>query len=421
MKRTSFPLTTTPDRVSELIDRNRLALHEAVAVLNAERPESLGIVGAGLMGAAIAAEAVRHGLPVVLADSSPAALAAAEQRIVQELGNAAIQRLFRTTADVAETARCGVVLESVVEDAGIKQDVCAVLEPHVDAHAILATNTSTIPIAQLAGSLARPERFCGVHFFHPVGERPLVEIVRGAATEERTVLVAMTLAEALGKMAIVVQDGPGFLVNRLLLPYLTEAMELLLDGVPIDRVERAATEFGMAKGPLRLLDEIGLDTALAGGRVLWQAFGDRVVVSPLAIAMYKAKRFGCKSGAGFFNYTQSADDGNPPTDSVALEKIRHWARPTRALDDETIVARLLLPMVLEATRVLDEGKVSDPGDVDLGAVFGLGFPAARGGLLGWADTLGAARIIEMLAALEDLGPRAQPTPLLRRMAAQGTK
>jgi 3-hydroxyacyl-CoA dehydrogenase/enoyl-CoA hydratase/3-hydroxybutyryl-CoA epimerase/3-hydroxyacyl-CoA dehydrogenase/enoyl-CoA hydratase/3-hydroxybutyryl-CoA epimerase/enoyl-CoA isomerase len=177
----------------------------------------------------------------------------------------------------------------------------------------------------------------------------------------------------------------------------------------------------MAKGPLRLMDEIGLDTALAGGRVLWEAFGDRVVVSPLMIAMYKSKRFGSKSGAGFFRYSGTPEGEAPSVDPFALEKTREWARPPKMLGDEEILARLLLPMVLEATRLIAEGKVADPRDVDLGVLFGLGFPPARGGLLYWADTLGAARIVEMLRPLESLGPRAEPTPMLLEMATSGAK
>jgi 3-hydroxyacyl-CoA dehydrogenase/enoyl-CoA hydratase/3-hydroxybutyryl-CoA epimerase/3-hydroxyacyl-CoA dehydrogenase/enoyl-CoA hydratase/3-hydroxybutyryl-CoA epimerase/enoyl-CoA isomerase len=160
---------------------------------------------------------------------------------------------------------------------------------------------------------------------------------------------------------------------------------------------------------------------LAGGRVLWEAFGDRVVVSPLVIAMYKAKRFGSKSGAGFFRYSGMPGGEAPSVDPFALEKIRDWARPAKTPGDEEILARLLLPMVLEATRLIEEGKVADPRDVDLGVLFGLGFPPARGGLLYWADTLGASRIVEMLRPLESLGRRAEPTPMLLEMATSGAK
>ena len=379
--------TAAHENVRRLIERNRRALRAAVDSLGSERPASLGIVGAGMMGTAIAAAAVKHGLPVVLTDCDAEVLANAPEAVAAELGDDAasvVERLVRTTTDLREVARCDIVLESVAENVPVKRAVYADVEPHLGEPTILGTNTSTIPIARLVVGLTSPGRFCGIHFFHPVRERPLVEIVRGPETDERTLAAGMALADALGKMAVVVEDGPGFLVNRLLLPYLSEAMELLLDGVPIERVEAVATAFGMAKGPLRLLDEIGLDTALAGGRVLWEAFGDRVVVSPLVIAMYKAKRFGCKSGAGFFRYSGVPEGGTPSVDPFALEKIREWSRPAKTLGDEEILARLLLPMVLEATRLIAEGKVADPRDVDLGVLFGLGFPACarRASLLG---------------------------------------
>ena len=415
------PKSAAQNHVRQLIEHNRQTLQAAVDTLGDDRPRSLGIVGSGLMGTAIAAVAVRHGLRVAMTDAHADVLARVKPAIAAELGEEAgsvVERLIEATADPARVAQCDVVLESVSETVPVKRAVYAELQPHLDGQAILGTNTSTIPIARLAAELLAPERFCGIHFFHPVGERPLVEVVRGPKTNERTIATAMALAESLGKMAIVVNDGPGFLVNRLLLPYLTEAMELLLDGVEIERIELLATAFGMAKGPLRLLDEIGLDTAFAGGRVLFEAFGDRVVVSPLMISMYKAKRFGCKSGAGFFNHANARAGENPPIDSFAVEKIREWARPPKPLNDDTILARLFLPMVLEATRVLAEGKVADPRDVDLGVLFGLGFPESRGGLLRWADTLGAAQIIEILKPLAELGPRFQPTPLLADMVAR---
>jgi 3-hydroxyacyl-CoA dehydrogenase len=425
---THTPSMTTPEfaaqnNVRQLIEHNRRSLQAAVNTLGDDRPRSLGIVGAGLMGTAIATVAVQHGLRVAMTDANADVLTGVKPAIAAELGEAAggvVERLVEITADPNDVAQCDVVLESVSETVPVKRAVYAEFEPRLGDRSILGTNTSTIPIARLAAELRVPERFCGIHFFHPVRERPLVEVVRGPKTNEQTIAAAMALAESLGKMAIVVEDGPGFLVNRLLLPYLTEAMELLLDGVPIERVEAVATEFGMAKGPLQLLDEIGLDTAFAGGRVLVEAFGDRVVVSPLMIAMYKAKRFGRKSGAGFFDYAEAGND-RPPIDPFAIERIREWVRPAKQLNDDTILARLLLPMVLEATRVLAEGKVTDPRDVDLGVLFGLGFPAARGGLLHWADTLGAARVVEMLEPLAELGPRVQPTPLLAEMAAGGGK
>jgi 3-hydroxyacyl-CoA dehydrogenase/enoyl-CoA hydratase/3-hydroxybutyryl-CoA epimerase/3-hydroxyacyl-CoA dehydrogenase/enoyl-CoA hydratase/3-hydroxybutyryl-CoA epimerase/enoyl-CoA isomerase len=274
----------------------------------------------------------------------------------------------------------------------------------------------------LASGVDGPGRFCGIHFFHPVRHRSLVEIVRGPETSDATIAAAVGHAKRIQKMPIVVDDGPAFLVNRLLFPYLIEAMDLLLDGATIEQVERAATEFGMAIGPLRILDEIGIDTVVHAGRVMWQAFPDRTVASPLLITMYKKKRLGRKSGAGFFAYdSPAAWDGPSRPDPAVDALIAQWAREPQELTAETITHRLILPMVLEATRLLEERKVRHPADVDLAVLFGLGFPRARGGLLYWADTMGADRILAMLGPLQSLGPRLEPTQLLRETAERGGK
>ena len=240
----------------------------------------------------------------------------------------------------------------MAETVSAKHAVYAAIEPHVQAHTILASNTSTIPIQRLAATLARADRFLGLHFFHPVRRRPLVEIVRGPKTSDASITTAAAFAKGIAKTPIVVDDGPGFLVNRLLVPYLTEALELLLDGASIDDVEHAATEFGMAMGPLRLVDEIGIDTVFQGGRVLWEAFPDRVVASPLLVSMLKAGRLGTKSGAGFFLYSK---EGTGPIcaqhpsghsgrldlstfsvsghrDAAVAEMIAQWARSPQPLD-----------------------------------------------------------------------------------------
>ena len=250
----------------------------------------------------------------------------------------------------------------------------------------------------MAAKLADPRRFCGLHFFHPVGKRPLVEVIRGPRTSDEAVAIAAGFGRAVGKLPLLVGDGPGFLVNRLLVPYLTEGLELLLDGATMDQVESAATAFGMAMGPLRLLDEIGLDTALRAGRVLWRAFPERIIASPLLVSMYKAGRMGRKAGAGFFLYPAGLAAEEPGRNDPAVAGvIAKWARATKAFTSQAIVDRLLLPMVLEASRVLQEGVAGDPGEIDLGVLFGLGFPAARGGLLWWADTLGADQIVQRAA------------------------
>lgn len=386
----------------------------------------VGIVGAGMMGCAIASDALRRGLAVALYDAEPSALASARQRVFNQLccdmaDTVAAQSLDKqfTLTDRPVFPACEVVLESVVETFTVKQQLYRQLEPELAAGSLLASNTSTIPIERLASGLADPGRFCGLHFFHPVRQRPLVEIIRGPATAQATVCRAAALAKRLGKLPIVVSDGPGFLVNRLLLPYLNEALDLLVEGVEIEQVETAALRFGMAMGPLRLLDEIGLDTAFRAGMVLYAAFGERIAASPLLVSMVKQGRLGRKTGAGFFRYSAAPEVRPIEPDPQALALIRQWTRHTTVPPREMITSRLFLPMLLEATRILEEDRVAAPRDIDLAVILGLGFPAARGGLLYWADRLGARQILARLRALQTLGPRAEPTAMLLHMAHSG--
>lgn len=392
---------------------------------------SVGIVGAGTMGASIAAVTVRHRLRVVITDACDRELEDLPARVARELPEQAPSAggpakwsgspWLQPTADLGSIARCDLVVETVVEDPSAKQQIFGQLETELGEDTILTSNTSTIPINRLAAGLADPARFCGVHFFHPVRDRRLVEIVRGSQSSDSTLAAAVGYVRAIGKIPLIVNDGPGFLVNRLLLPYASEAMQLLLEGAEVEAVERAGVEFGMTWGPLRLLDEVGLDTALDCGWVLAGSYPNTVAVaaSPLLAAMVKAGRLGRKSGAGFFTYGDPRGKTRAVRPNPAVnEMITRWAEPRGRHTPQTIITRLFLPMLLEATRILQEGIVSDPRLVDFGLIFGLGFPRARGGLLYWADTLGARRIVDMLRPLAPLGPRAEPTPMLREMAEQ---
>ncbi|HEV3138196.1 MAG TPA: 3-hydroxyacyl-CoA dehydrogenase family protein, partial [Pirellulales bacterium] len=248
---------------------------------------------------------------------------------------------------------------------------------------------------------------------------PLVEVIRGAKTSDETVATAVAYAKHVGKSPIVVNDGPGFLVNRLLLPYMNESLELVSDGAEMKAIERAAKEFGMPMGPLTLYDVIGLDTAFYAGRVMWEAFPDRIAASPILPALVKAGRLGQKTGSGFFLYKDKSGRGTP--DPAVAELFKPYIRKQEKYTPEQITARLFLPMVLEATRILEAKVVRDPRDVDLGLIFGVGFPPFKGGLLFWADSLGAAKIVELLKPFENLGPRMHPTPLLLEMSKAGRR
>jgi 3-hydroxyacyl-CoA dehydrogenase/enoyl-CoA hydratase/3-hydroxybutyryl-CoA epimerase/3-hydroxyacyl-CoA dehydrogenase/enoyl-CoA hydratase/3-hydroxybutyryl-CoA epimerase/enoyl-CoA isomerase len=296
----------------------------------------------------------------------------------------------------------------------------------IKAIKLIATNTSTNPIAKLAEPLQDPSRFCGIHFFNPVRRMTLVEVIRGPATSDATVAIAVAHVKRLGKCPIVVRDSPGFLVNRVLMPYLHESVEMLREGIEAKRIDRIARGFGMPMGPLELYDMIGLDTAFYAGLVLSAAYGDRIEASPLIPALVKSGRLGRKTGAGFYQYSTGGkypNDGQRARidrpDEGVMKLVRPYALPARETTDATICDRLLLPMLLEALRVLDEGIVRDGRDIDLAVIHALGFPAFRGGLLAWGNSLGAAEVVRRLAPLTDLGIRMHPTQRLLAMAAAG--
>ena len=317
-------------------------------------------------------------------------------------------------------ASSDVVIEAIVENLEVKKSVYAKLEPLMREDAILASNTSTIPITALAADLARPERFCGIHFFNPVRRMKLVEVIRGEKTSDETIATAVQYAKSIGKSPIVVNDGPGFLVNRLLLPYMNESLLLFAEGAEIPDLEKAAKKFGMPMGPITLYDVVGLDTAFYAGRTMWEAFPDRINASPILPALVKAGRLGQKSGKGFFSYDNPKRKGTPDPELANFVE-PYKSETTREFTIDEITNRLFLPMLLEATRVLEDRIVRDVRDVDLGLIFGLGFPPFKGGLLHWADTLGAAKILEMLEPFESEGTRLHPTALLQKMAKENTR
>lgn len=390
---------------------------------------SLGIIGAGIMGAGIAASAIRRGVATVVTDARKEAVQAAVPQILEEAAYDKAKKetdtsrvpelaALLTSGGEAAVETCDFVIEAIVEDLNIKQQLFARLEPRLPTDAILASNTSTIPISQLAKGLSRPDQFCGMHFFNPVRRMKLVEVIRGEQTSDETIARAVALAKQIGKMPVVVNDGPGFMVNRLLAPYMNEAIELLHDGISIEQIDRAAVAFGMPLGPIALYDMVGLDTAMYAGRTMYNAFPNRVAASPLVPALVKRGRLGQKAGKGFFNYENPRKA--PETDPAVTKILDDYTRRHLTLSDEEVQNRLFLPMLLEATRLLDEHVARDVRDVDLGLIYGLGFPATKGGLLYWADTVGAKRLLAMLAPLESLGKRMEPTERLRSMAQTGS-
>lgn len=393
--------------------------------------EKVGVLGAGTMGQGIAAANVKRKIPVALSDMSDEAINRGVQGVITEVSynretkgpdaQKALELLpFITgTQSFADLEDASLVIEAVYESLDVKRDLFAEIEPQLSEDALLCSNTSTIPITTLAHGLTHPERFCGLHFFNPVRRMPLVEVIRGKQTSDDTIATAVAYAKAIGKSPIVVNDGPGFLVNRVLLPYMNEALLLLEEGAAIKAVDKAATGFGMPMGPIELYDTVGLDVALHAGTVMHNAFPDRVEPSKILPDMVHAKRLGQKNGQGFFDYTTDSKGKSKPQPAPAVDEIIKKHQRTATKDNLT--DRLFLPMFLEATRIIEEGIVTDVRDVDLALIYGIGFPPFRGGLFFWADTLGAAAIVEKLKQYESLGERYRPTKLLVEHAASGKK
>jgi 3-hydroxyacyl-CoA dehydrogenase/enoyl-CoA hydratase/3-hydroxybutyryl-CoA epimerase len=389
----------------------------------------IGVVGAGVMGGGVAQLAAYNDLDVRLKDIHDDAVASGLQH-ARELFDRAVKRrkLGAAAADRKMSRITGgleyhgfgtldLVIEAVVEKLDVKRSVLAEVEGLVADGCVLATNTSSLSVDAMAEALALPDRFLGMHFFNPVHKMPLVEVVVGARTSDATAATVHALAVALGKVPVVCRDGPGFLVNRILGPYLNEAGWLLSEGATIEAVDAAATAFGMPMGPLRLIDEVGHDIARHAGATLHEAFGERMAPSRTLVALAETDRLGRKNGRGFYRYADGKEQGVDADVYAAMGEVVPAERRTVAEDE--IRQRLVLAMINEAAQVLDDGIVASAADVDLGMIMGTGFPPFRGGLLRFADTHHPRSLVERLRGLEvRLGPRFRPAELLLRLAAE---
>lgn len=383
---------------------------------------SAGVLGAGLMGAGIATACARSNVPATMVDLDQDRLRDGLERAKQvvesriKIGRATVDDLaamlamLNTSTSTKNLAGCDIVIEAVTEHEPTKRKVYESLSAIVSPETILASNTSTLSITRLAEAVTEPSRFVGMHFFNPVDRMQLVEVIRGEKTSDQTVATTVALAKRLRKKPIVVNDCAGFLVNRVLFPYMNEALLLLLEGVPMDAIDKAATKFGMPMGPILLQDVVGLDTACFAGKVLHDAYPDRAVELPLMQDLVDAGRLGQKSGKGFRIFDPKHKKGAyDPEIETFLAKYRTG---TSELSEEELVDRLFLPMLLEATRCLEENIVREPADVDMGLILGIGFPAFRGGILRWCDLEGAGNLVKRCEKFAHLGKRFEPTQTL---------
>lgn len=312
-----------------------------------------------------------------------------------------------------------VVIEAIVEDLDIKRKVLAETAKNCKENVIIASNTSSLSITEIGRDLPRPENFVGMHFFNPVHRMPLIEVIRGEKTSHEAAATIYALSKKLGKTPIIVKDGPGFLVNRLLMPYLNEAVYILGDGNSIESIDKALLKFGMPMGPLLLIDEIGIDVAVKVAKILGHGLGSRAEPSPLMAKVVESKRLGRKNHKGFYKYDSS---GKAEGADHEIYKDLGLDSPKNSIDEEHLVYRALFPMINEAALCVEEKIVESPEMVDLGMIMGTGFPPFRGGLLRWADSLGAQKIVDELELMVGrYGLRFKPSAPLKNMAKNNLK
>ncbi|MFQ5708300.1 MAG: 3-hydroxyacyl-CoA dehydrogenase NAD-binding domain-containing protein [bacterium] len=383
--------------------------------------KQVGILGAGVMGGGIAQLLAHHEIPSRMKDVNTEALSVGMKR-AQEIFQAAVNKkrllpkemtrklsFISSTLDYSGFSQLDFVIEAIVENLDVKKKVFAEVEAEVKETTILASNTSSLSITEMAQAVKKPERFIGLHFFNPVHRMPLVEVIRGEKTSDQTTVTTVAFAKRLGKIPIVVKNSPGFLVNRILGPYINEGALLLQDGARIEQIDRAMVEFGMPMGPLNLLDEVGIDVGFKVAQILHKAFPDRMAPSEIIARMHESGRLGKKGGKGFYLYNGKEKQVDP----AIYELLANLRKPEGGISAEHIQERLLSTMIKEATLCLEEGIIRHPRDVDAGMIFGTGFPPFRGGLLKYADSLGLKAVVDKMKALQEkYGERFEPPKLL---------
>ena len=399
----------------------------------AKKVDSAAVLGAGIMGGGIAYQSASKGTPIVMKDIAQPALdlglGEAAKLLTAQVKRgrstpakmAAVLNNITPALDYAPVKDADVVVEAVVEHPKVKSMVLAEVEQHVSEDAIITSNTSTISINLLAKSLKKPERFCGMHFFNPVHKMPLVEVIRGENSSDETVASVVAYASKMGKTPIVVNDCPGFFVNRVLFPYFAGFSGLLADGADFAAIDKVMEkQFGWPMGPAYLLDVVGLDTGHHAQAVMAEGFPDRMGKSgkDAIDVMFEAERFGQKNSKGFYQY--SVDRRGKPKkdlDPTSYELLQAEFGEQKAFESDEIIARTMIPMIIETVRCLEEGIIASPAEADMGLVYGLGFPPFRGGVFRYLDTMGVANFVALADKYAHLGGLYQVTDTMRELAA----
>ena len=396
------------------------------------KPVQFGaVLGAGIMGGGIAYQSASMGVGVLMKDikheqldlgmneASKLLMKEVERKKISPEKMAKVISKITPTLSYADFKDTQFVVEAVVENEKVKKAVLADVEAATSENTIIASNTSTISITKLAEGAKRPDKFCGMHFFNPVHRMPLVEIIRGAKTSEDTIAQAVNYANQMGKTPIVVNDCAGFLVNRILFPYFNGFIFLLEDGVDFQRIDKVMEKFGWPMGPAYLLDVVGIDTGFHASSIMAAAFPDRMGFKNKTIleVMYELKRFGQKNNLGFFEYEM--DKKGKPVKKVnpaVYEIIKPVIKRQIEITDEEIVMRMMLPMIIESSRCLEDKIVESPVEVDMGLLLGLGFPPFRAGALKYADSVGLKNLEEISKKYFELGKLYEFTPFMKSLA-----
>ncbi|RLT92551.1 fatty acid oxidation complex subunit alpha FadB [Ketobacter sp.] len=392
------------------------------------------VLGAGIMGGGIAYQSASKGTPIVMKDIADAALdlgmSEATKLLAKQVSRGKVDAAkmgkvlsaIRPTLNYGDFGGVDIVVEAVVENVKIKQSVLADVEKQVKDGTILASNTSTISITKLAEALEKPENFVGMHFFNPVHMMPLVEVIRGEKSSDEAVATTVAYAKKMGKTPVVVNDCPGFLVNRVLFPYFGGFGMMLRDGADFQKVDKVMERFGWPMGPAYLMDVVGIDTGVHAAEVMAEGFPERMQYDhkDASEVMFENKRFGQKNGVGFYKY-EVDKKGKPKkvVDQTTYDLIKPVVAAPKEFEDQEIIDRLMIPMCLELVRCLEENIVSSVADADMALIMGIGFPPFRGGALKYIDSIGVKAFVELCDKYADLGPLYAPTAKLRDMAANG--
>lgn len=413
--------------ISIFFTKNEVESRAKKMAKGARNIDTVGILGAGFMGAGIAQVLAHKDYQVVLKDRDLQGLGRGLQQADDLFGGLVKRRKYRDverkeamsrilpTVDYEGFSRVPFIIEAIFEDVDIKRAVIAEVEEVAPEDAIFASNTSTIPITLLAEASKRPENVIGMHFFSPVHKMPLLEIIKTKHTSDETLATTVEIGRRMGKTVIVVNDGPGFFTSRVLGPFVNEALWILSEGATIEQIDKALTGWGWPVGPLALLDEVGIDIAEHAGKVMLEHSGERVAPSPVFEKMIASGRKGRKGGRGFYSY-----DKKPKKVDPTVYDIIGWEE--KAIDEREIIERCWMQMLNETALCMEEGIITNPNDIDIGVIMGFGFPPFRGGILREADRLGLDYVVSRLETYaEKHGQRLAPAQLLRDMAAQGHK